>query len=136
MNRPRVVKGLKITWTAFWSVVAISLIVLWVRSYYCYDLFREPVSASRAIMIFSIKGHMIPTMVRRDLEGRNAIRGFHTIAKNVNVHFESEPSNVMGFGWSSAPRSQCVRLPHWFDLLESDIADPSPSRRCKPDASP
>lgn len=34
MNRPRLIKGLKISWAAFWSVVAVLLIVLWVRSYW------------------------------------------------------------------------------------------------------
>ena len=33
MNRPRVTRWLRITWTAFWGIAAVLLCVLWVRSY-------------------------------------------------------------------------------------------------------
>jgi hypothetical protein len=33
MNRPRLVRILRITWTGFWGLVALLLVVLWVRSY-------------------------------------------------------------------------------------------------------
>ena len=45
MSRHRLVKGLKISWAAFWSVVAVLLIVLWVRSISSFDEIYPVVSA-------------------------------------------------------------------------------------------
>jgi hypothetical protein len=33
MNRPRLARALRITWTAFWGIACVLLCVLWVRSY-------------------------------------------------------------------------------------------------------
>jgi hypothetical protein len=38
MNRPRLARALRITWTAFWGLAAILLVALWVRSYWIVDL--------------------------------------------------------------------------------------------------
>jgi hypothetical protein len=40
MNRPRVVRALRVTWTAFWGIAAVLLICLWVRSYFQTDIVR------------------------------------------------------------------------------------------------
>src|SRR4051794_512322 len=37
MNRPRLVRGIKITWTVFCGIACVLLIVLWVRSYWRWD---------------------------------------------------------------------------------------------------
>src|SRR3954462_2230461 len=37
MNRPRLVRALRITWTAFWGIAAVLLLCLWVRSYWRTD---------------------------------------------------------------------------------------------------
>jgi hypothetical protein len=37
MNRPRLARALRITWTAFWGIAAVVLIALWARSYWFYD---------------------------------------------------------------------------------------------------
>ena len=36
MNRPRLIRGLRIAWSVWWGIVCVLLIVLWVRSY-CYQ---------------------------------------------------------------------------------------------------
>jgi hypothetical protein len=40
MNRPRLSRALKITWTAFWGIACVLMICLWVRSYWRTDIIR------------------------------------------------------------------------------------------------
>ena len=37
MNRPKLSRALRITWTAFWGIACVLLCVLWVRSYWLGD---------------------------------------------------------------------------------------------------
>jgi hypothetical protein len=37
MNRPRIFRTLRISWSVFWGLACVLLIVLWVRSYYRTD---------------------------------------------------------------------------------------------------
>jgi hypothetical protein len=37
MNRPRLVRALRITWTGFWGLAVLFLVALWVRSYWRVD---------------------------------------------------------------------------------------------------
>jgi hypothetical protein len=39
MNRPRLVRSLRIAWSVTWGVVVVLLIALWVRSYLAHDRF-------------------------------------------------------------------------------------------------
>jgi hypothetical protein len=39
MNRPRLIRGLQIAWTAAWGVLCVLLVVLWVRSKTWQDVF-------------------------------------------------------------------------------------------------
>ena len=33
MNRPRLIRGLRIAWSVWWGILCVLLVVLWVRSY-------------------------------------------------------------------------------------------------------
>jgi hypothetical protein len=46
MNRPRLVRWLRITWTAFWGIVVVLLIAMWIRSCWTVDAFRIPLVGS------------------------------------------------------------------------------------------
>ena len=37
MNRPRLIRGLRIAWSVWWGILCVLLIVLWVRSYWWVD---------------------------------------------------------------------------------------------------
>jgi hypothetical protein len=56
MNRPRLVRSLKITWTAMFGLVAVLLCVLWVRSYWRVDSIRFPLSKNSLAECWSIQG--------------------------------------------------------------------------------
>ena len=38
MNRPRLLRGLRIAWTAVWGILCVLLVMLWVRSYSWIDI--------------------------------------------------------------------------------------------------
>ncbi len=40
MNRTQLARTLRITWTAFWGIACVLLVVLWVRSYWRTDIVR------------------------------------------------------------------------------------------------
>jgi hypothetical protein len=37
MNRPRLIRGLRIAWSVWWGILCVLLVVLWVRSYSMID---------------------------------------------------------------------------------------------------
>ncbi len=53
MNRPRLARSLRITWTAFWGTAAILLIVLCVRSYWRGDYLKHFESANTVLRSFA-----------------------------------------------------------------------------------
>ena len=42
MTRPRLIRGLRIAWNVVFGILCLLLIVLWVRSYWRYDLLSLP----------------------------------------------------------------------------------------------
>jgi hypothetical protein len=42
MDRPRLIRGLRIAWTAFFGILCVLLIVSWVRSYWWMDIVAIP----------------------------------------------------------------------------------------------
>ena len=38
MNRPRLIRGLRIAWSVWWGILCVLLIVLWMNSYRNIDL--------------------------------------------------------------------------------------------------
>ncbi|MEX0642938.1 MAG: hypothetical protein WD468_09575 [Pirellulales bacterium] len=40
MNRPRLLRGLRVAWTAVFGILCVLLVLLWVRSYWAHDVLR------------------------------------------------------------------------------------------------
>ena len=55
MNRPRLIRGLRIAWSVAWGILCVLLVVLWVRSYWWKDYVGTPfgwfVGSSRGIVV-------------------------------------------------------------------------------------
>jgi hypothetical protein len=47
MNRPRLIRGLRIAWSVWWGILCALLVVLWVRSYSFRDMVSVPSSTKR-----------------------------------------------------------------------------------------
>jgi hypothetical protein len=59
MNRPRLIRGLKITWTVFCGIACLLLIVLWVRSYWRVDTVRLNATANRVLQVSVAPGRLL-----------------------------------------------------------------------------
>jgi hypothetical protein len=77
MNRPRLIRVLRILWTVFCGIACVLLIVLWVRSNYCVDQVFVPVTKSTYVILGSMPnafgvglGGKSPTVTRAWLNMR------------------------------------------------------------------
>jgi hypothetical protein len=57
MDRPRLTRGLRIAWSAWWGILCVLLVVLWVRSYSWKDLLSGHVG-NRWFVIESAEGRL------------------------------------------------------------------------------
>ena len=56
MNRPRLLRALRITWTAFWGIACLLLICLWVRSYSWVEIIHLPIVGNSGVNIGYVPG--------------------------------------------------------------------------------
>src|SRR4051794_21664600 len=61
MNRPRLLRGLRITWTAICGIACILLIGLWVRSYWWIEWYGHSQWSLR-----NLRGELLVTIVEPD----------------------------------------------------------------------
>ena len=52
-------RKLRIAWSVWWGIVAVSLVALWIRSYWCHDLYHLNHLASCAIDFESVRGGVV-----------------------------------------------------------------------------
>src|SRR5262245_39336159 len=80
MDRPRLIRGLRIAWSAWWGIVCILLIALWVRSYW----------RSEGVTV---------------LVGSNSI-GLHSFLGEMKFNWEPRNGNQMAPRWKYASYSR------------------------------
>jgi hypothetical protein len=51
MDRPRLIRGLRIAWSVWWGILCLLLIVLWVRSYWHMDIVAIPSPPDRFMSV-------------------------------------------------------------------------------------
>jgi hypothetical protein len=60
MNRPKLARALRIAWSVAWGIVAVLLLVLWVRSYWVADGFLQFIPTSLGMSgIVSTRGQIL-----------------------------------------------------------------------------
>jgi hypothetical protein len=68
VNTPMRFRKLRIGWSVVWGMLAVLLIVLWVRSYSWCDNVVGPLGATRSFCIWSDKGHLGISLVPQRLQ--------------------------------------------------------------------
>src|SRR5262245_13448315 len=58
MDRPRLIRGLRIAWSVWWGILCVLLIVMWVRSYWYADSVTRTTTPSRGIRVSSFNGYI------------------------------------------------------------------------------
>jgi hypothetical protein len=104
-------RKLRIAWSVAWGVIAVLLIVLWVRSYWWYDLIMEGISDTRGITGSSWEGEL--SLSWAPIE--QSIGEFHWATEAEGV---SSPTKVLGFSIDVRSFGDWeVTVQHWLVIL-------------------
>jgi hypothetical protein len=130
MNRPRLVRALRIAWTAFWGLAAILLITLWVRSYTTPDVLQGPLTSAKYFNVACVDGDL-------GLSIMEGITGYATLHFDSIPTLVSEPSFFAhpqnftrgGFKYLKQGGFLFVVAPFWFPVLIVAALAASPWRR-------
>jgi hypothetical protein len=58
MDRPRLIRGLRIAWRVAWGILCVLLVVLWVRSYWWEDLLHLRITKTHILTGISGYGQL------------------------------------------------------------------------------
>src|SRR5262245_49716417 len=124
MDRPRLIRGLRIAWSVSWGMLGVMLVVLWVRSYTWADVMDGGVTRQTGFSLRQVYGEfVIQTFNLLDpmtVESKFTVKKADEIA---NLQ-ELRQYTLIGFAlidWR--PFGWIVVLPHWFlALLFATIA--------------
>src|SRR5262245_6814089 len=101
-------RKLRIAWSVVWGIVAVLLVLLWVRSYWKWDMLEVPVSNGGLAIFNSCQGTVLVTL-------------FHST--NSALRFRSEwtslavigkPDGFLGFAAKRFGTRYSIAVPHWF----------------------
>ena len=106
MDRPRLIRGLRIAWSVWWGILCVLLVVLWVRSYFRQDvvfLDRVPV----AIQLSTYKGTI--TYLRVDNPFGNKKGSWSAFSTPIPTMFQLPRYSYFD--------RNCSRAPLWIPVL-------------------
>jgi hypothetical protein len=108
MNRPRLVRALRIAWSVAWGIACVLLVALWVRSHYWIDLAFVPLNSS-SFASFSSMPNLIGVGIS-DIGLNGAAGKVSTLA--------TEWLAAAGDAWSDLPSfsitDEGITFPYWL----------------------
>src|SRR5262245_1766784 len=111
MNRPRLIRGIKITWSALCGLAAVVLAGWWVRSYWWMDMFQMPVGNGVTASVFSCQGAQRITTTRRTT---SKIKLQHHPTSELIL---AKPDNAFGFEAKRFASGFSITVPYWLPTL-------------------
>src|SRR5262245_40931623 len=121
MDRPRLIRGLRIAWSVAGWILCVLLIALWVRSYWWADTFSFPITSTHLLGVGSDQGGM--TAIKSEYvpgyyKGRWKFEHDYTADPSIaKVH---RPNNrpgfhgVLDFGIIDSAPFFIICVPYWF----------------------
>jgi hypothetical protein len=120
MNHPRLIRVVRITWTAFWGIACVLLCVIWVRSYWRTEYLERAVKVSPIYASGDIENIV-------NLPGRLEFLSWH-IVSNMSVNYTPPSWTYRAYGdvaknyksltWDSRFATQRVVIfPHYIAVL-------------------
>jgi hypothetical protein len=121
MDRPRLIRGLRIAWSVWCGILCVLLIVLWVRSYWQWDQLSVPIGNISWFAIDSVGGQMSYFEFDSPNGSTDGHRNVFTrsldeeLARNrlTDPDYEFPPNK--GLIWDDGHGN--VWVPHWFPVL-------------------
>jgi hypothetical protein len=115
MDRPRLIRGLRIAWTVGCGILCVLLIALWVRSYWRHDTFWIRLATNRITGIISVAGsigfgigsNVFPEIVKRRF----------SLVSGVTDRLSPHASGLDFRNIRHSHTDMEVRTPHWFPVL-------------------
>jgi hypothetical protein len=125
MNRPRLIRGIKITWTVICGIACLLLIVLWVRSYWWGDSLTVNQSNTSYFGLVSMSTDTIFVSSRGRVGGIwNGASGLLTPSWKFTggpITVEDDEPGILGFSFTNAPLGlgRNFSVPYWFLVVIS-----------------
>jgi hypothetical protein len=105
-------RNLRIAWSVFWGMVAILLIMLWVRSYWRLEILEKQIGR-QAIQISSVKGCIAIAHLNRP----TIIRPYLNVVAGDAADWRK--GRVLGFAYYADSFVTAIIAPHWLPALLS-----------------
>jgi hypothetical protein len=119
MDRPRLIRGLRIAWSVAWGILCVLLIVFWVRSYGWFDSISVSFNGRHTYWLGSIAGEIRHTKMATSrphgLQWRTSDDPVsETLRREVLPNW-----SVLGFRSFNSPngRGTSLTIPHWFPVV-------------------
>src|SRR5262245_60420986 len=112
MTGPRLIRGLRIAWSGWWGIMCGLLIGLWVRSYSYMDQLGGRLTATRILLVGSMRGGLIVQGLPHDWEYSWNIRSAYQVGPRVTL-----PQFRFGSEIRIVPHG--FQLPHWLLVASS-----------------
>jgi hypothetical protein len=103
-------RKLRIAWSVGWSLLAVLLIALWVRSYRHWDVFYAGLG-QRVVGVNSAKGHLSTTISVLS-KGTTANSGFHSMEAADEYDFDW--IEIRGFHFIIDKVGATMIVPYWI----------------------
>ena len=133
MTRPRIVRLLRIGWSAGCVIACLLLIAMWVRSYWVADVIMAPLMPSRPFIFRSSQGVLVITWTHEKVQPvKNAGWRYErmpvVIIERARARAKERGKPVSDFNaenkWEL--RADLVRAPHWMFALSLGLIAATP----------
>lgn len=116
MDRPQLIRRLRIAASVFFAVVAVALCVLWVRSYWYFDTALISLTNSHVMEIESGGGFANIAYIKKKPSSTNSSRIAHrsfAIPAELSAHL----SDLGRFRASVVRSGWLIRFPYWLAVI-------------------
>src|SRR5262245_57793790 len=123
MDRPRLIRGLRIAWSVVWGILCVLLIVLWMRSYWWVTNIQGPPVAAQTFQCAFLEGRILLQSYRliTQADRDEWISDFsHFSWTDTRFHDNSRDPPAPSFKFSVnefKPGQLFVIFPYWFAIL-------------------
>jgi hypothetical protein len=111
MDRPRLIRDLRIAVSAVFGVLCVVLLVLWVRSYWKLSTFGEYVTPSHRYHLYSFKGQLVLSKYQRSWAGAELI-----LAVPIEG-LEEVAAHPPGFGIATWYGGDFIVVSYWLMIV-------------------
>lgn len=117
MDRPQLIRRLRITMSVFFAVVTVTLCVLWVRSYWWREQAVLVFSPGRYLDVQSDRGNLSTRF--RDMGDQVRLPAYDQKTFIFRSWWLSTSDRTQGFGGHISRDFVCIASPYWFLVLTS-----------------